>query len=44
MGSIESFQSEVHDWLAENCPEEVRVGSRERLSRGRYDDASSVNF
>jgi alkylation response protein AidB-like acyl-CoA dehydrogenase len=38
MGSMESFRSEVHDWLAENCPEEVRVGSRERLSRGRYDD------
>lgn len=37
MGSIESFRSDVRGWLAENCPEEVRVGSRDRLSRSRFD-------
>jgi alkylation response protein AidB-like acyl-CoA dehydrogenase len=37
MGSLESFRSEVRDWLTENCPEEVRVGSRDRLSRNRFD-------
>jgi acyl-CoA dehydrogenase len=38
MASLESFRDEVRDWLAENCPEDVRVGSRDRLSRTRYDD------
>ncbi|MCP4003478.1 MAG: acyl-CoA dehydrogenase, partial [bacterium] len=38
MGSIESFRGEVREWLAENCAEEDRVGSRERLSRVRFDD------
>jgi alkylation response protein AidB-like acyl-CoA dehydrogenase len=37
MGSIESFRSEVRDWLAENCPPEVRVGARDQLSRTRFD-------
>ena len=38
MGSVDSFRSEVRGWLAENCPEDVRVGSRDRLSRARYDE------
>ena len=38
MGSLESFRTEAREWLAENCAEEVRVGSRERLSRARYDE------
>ena len=38
MGSVESFRGEVRDWLAKNCPEEVRVGTRDRLSRERYDE------
>jgi len=37
MASLESFRGEVRDWLAENCAEEVRVGSRDRLSRERFD-------
>ena len=37
MPSIDSFRGEVREWLAESCPEDVRVGSRERLSRERYD-------
>jgi acyl-CoA dehydrogenase len=38
MASIDSFRSEVRDWLAENCPEDVRVGSRDRLARSRFDE------
>jgi acyl-CoA dehydrogenase len=38
MGSLESFRSEVRDWLAENCPDEIRVGARDRLSRRRFDE------
>ncbi|MBW2696356.1 MAG: acyl-CoA dehydrogenase family protein [Deltaproteobacteria bacterium] len=38
MDSVESFQGEVREWLAANCPEEVRVGSRDRLSRTRFDE------
>ncbi len=38
MGSLDSFRSEVRDWLAEHCPEEIRVGVRERLSRTRFDE------
>jgi len=38
MGSVESFRSEVRDWLEANCPEDIRVGSREKLSRKRYDE------
>jgi alkylation response protein AidB-like acyl-CoA dehydrogenase len=38
MGSLESFRTEVRDWLEENCPEDVRVGSRDRLGRSRYDE------
>jgi acyl-CoA dehydrogenase len=37
MASLESFRGEVRDWLAENCPAETRVGSRDRLSRNRFD-------
>lgn len=37
MASIEAFREEVRAWLAANCPEEVRVGSRDRLSRERFD-------
>ncbi|MDJ0786768.1 MAG: acyl-CoA dehydrogenase family protein [Myxococcota bacterium] len=36
--SIESFRTEARQWLAENCPEEIRVGSRDRLSRAQFDD------
>jgi acyl-CoA dehydrogenase len=38
MGSLEAFRTEVRDWLAANCAENVRVGSRDRLSRTRFDD------
>lgn len=38
MGSLESFREEVQSWLAENCPEETRVGTRDRLSRERFDE------
>jgi len=38
MGSLESFRDDTREWLAENCPEDVRVGSRDKLSRERYDD------
>jgi acyl-CoA dehydrogenase len=38
MGSLESFRKEVREWLSENCADEVRVGSRERLSRKRFDE------
>jgi acyl-CoA dehydrogenase len=38
MGSLEAFRAEVREWLTENCAEEVRVGSRERLSRARFDE------
>jgi alkylation response protein AidB-like acyl-CoA dehydrogenase len=38
MGSIDAFRSEVREWLAEHCPEDVRVGSRDRLSRARFDE------
>lgn len=34
---IESFRAEARDWLAEHCAEEDRVGSRDRLSRQRFD-------
>jgi acyl-CoA dehydrogenase len=37
MASLEAFRAEVRDWLAENCPPETRVGSRDRLSRPRFD-------
>jgi alkylation response protein AidB-like acyl-CoA dehydrogenase len=37
MGSLESFRSEVREWLAENCVEDVPVGSRDRLARERFD-------
>jgi alkylation response protein AidB-like acyl-CoA dehydrogenase len=37
MGSLEAFRGEVREWLAENCAEEIRVGSRDRLSRSRFD-------
>jgi len=38
MGSLESFREEVREWLAAHCPEDVRVGTRDRLSRERFDD------
>ncbi|MBW2723015.1 MAG: acyl-CoA dehydrogenase family protein [Deltaproteobacteria bacterium] len=38
MGSLESFRDEVRGWLAENCAEDVRVGSRDRLARERFDE------
>jgi alkylation response protein AidB-like acyl-CoA dehydrogenase len=38
MGSLESFRDEVREWLGENCAEDVRVGSRDRLSRTRFDE------
>jgi alkylation response protein AidB-like acyl-CoA dehydrogenase len=38
MGSLESFRDEVRGWLADNCPEDLRVGSRDRLARKRYDE------
>jgi len=38
MRSIESFRSEVRNWLAENCPEDARVGTRDRLARERFDE------
>ena len=38
MGSLESFRTEVRDWLAESCPEDVRVGTRDRLERRRFDE------
>ena len=38
MGSLESFRGEVREWLNENCPEDVRVGSRDKISRKRYDE------
>ncbi len=38
MASIDTFRDEVRGWLAENCAEDVRVGSRDRLSRTRYDE------
>lgn len=38
MGSLESFRGEVREWLAENCPQRARVGSRDKLSRARFDD------
>ena len=38
MGSVESFRAEVREWLEQNCPEEVRVGSRDRLARSRFDE------
>jgi acyl-CoA dehydrogenase len=38
MGSLESFRGEVREWLAEHCAEDVRVGTRDRLSRTRFDD------
>ena len=37
MGSVDAFRSEVRDWLAANCTEDLRVGSRDRLSRERFD-------
>ena len=38
MGSLETFRGEVRGWLAEKCAPEVRVGTRDRLSRERFDD------
>ncbi len=38
MGSIDSFRNEVRDWLEENCPDDVRVGSRDKLGRERYNE------
>ena len=38
MGSLDSFRDEVREWLAENCPEEIRVGSRDRLARQPFDE------
>ena len=38
MGSVESFRDEVREWLAENCPEDVRGSSRDRLPRKRFDE------
>ena len=38
MASIETFRDEVRGWLAEHCAEEIRVGSRDRLSRTKYDE------
>lgn len=38
MASLESFRGEVREWLAEHCAEDVRVGTRDRLSRTRFDD------
>ena len=38
MGSLESFRGEVREWLSENCPQEVRVGSRDRLARALFDE------
>lgn len=38
MRSVESFQSEVREWLKANCPQEIRVGSRDRLSRALFDE------
>jgi alkylation response protein AidB-like acyl-CoA dehydrogenase len=38
MESLETFRAGVREWLAENCAEDVRVGSRDRLSRTRFDD------
>ena len=37
MGSLDSFRADVREWLAANCPEDVRVGTRDRLSRERFD-------
>ncbi len=37
MASLDAFRSEVRTWLAEHCPKDVRVGSREKLSRARFD-------
>jgi alkylation response protein AidB-like acyl-CoA dehydrogenase len=38
MESLETFRAGVREWLAENCAEDIRVGSRDRLSRTRFDD------
>ena len=38
MASIDAFRDEVRGWLEESCSEDVRVGSRDRLSRTRYDE------
>lgn len=38
MASIDSFRDEARTWLEANCPEDVRVGSRDRLSRAKFDD------
>jgi alkylation response protein AidB-like acyl-CoA dehydrogenase len=38
MGSLESFRSEVRDWLAANCAEDVRVGARDKLARDRFNE------
>jgi len=38
MASLDSFRAEVRGWLAEHCPEDVRVGARDRLSRERFNE------
>ncbi|HUT79403.1 MAG TPA: acyl-CoA dehydrogenase family protein [Polyangia bacterium] len=38
MATLDSFRGEVREWLARNCADDVRVGSRERLSRERFDE------
>jgi alkylation response protein AidB-like acyl-CoA dehydrogenase len=38
MGSVDSFRDEVREWLTENCAEEVRVGTRDKLSRTRFNE------
>ncbi len=37
MATLDSFRDEVRSWLAEHCAEEVRVGTRDRLSRSAFD-------
>ncbi len=37
MGSLEDFRREAREWLEANCPAEVRVGTRDKLSRKAYD-------
>jgi acyl-CoA dehydrogenase len=38
MGPIDSFRSEAREWFEANCPEEARVGTRDKLSRKRFDE------
>jgi len=38
MASIDTFREETRAWLEANCPEDVRVGSRDRLSRTKFDE------